>query len=164
MIAGDRVRVETFVRVPLADAFAIFTAEIDQWWRRGRAYRIGGRTPSIVHLEPRLGGRVFEAGVDGAPLHVMGRITIWEPPAHLAFEWRGVNFAPGELTTVELWFEARGAGTRVVLEHRGFAALPDDHPVRHGQPVVEFIGGLGRWWGGQLTRLRELAEDRVAPG
>ena len=154
-IAGDRVRVQTFVEVAVADAFAIFTEEIDQWWRRGPAYRIGARNPSIVHLEPGLGGRVFEATDDGVVLHEMGRITAWDPPGHLAFEWRGVNFAPGEVTTVELWFEARGAGTRVTLDHRGFAALRADHPVRHGQPVVAFIGQLGTWWGAQLTSLRE---------
>ena len=52
MIAGDRVRVETFVRVPIADAFEVFTLEIDQWWRRGPAYRVGGKHPGTLHLEP----------------------------------------------------------------------------------------------------------------
>ena len=69
---------------------------------------------------------------------------------------------PGESTIVEVWFEARNEGTRVTLEHRGFAALPADHPVRHGAPVVEFIRAIGMWWGGLLTSLRERAEDRRA--
>ncbi len=162
MIAGDRVRVETFVRVPIADAFEVFTLEIDQWWRRGPAFRIGGKHPGTLHLEPRLDGRIFEQyGAGGSALHEIGRITAWEPPAHFAFTWRGVNFAPDQVTTVEVWFAASGDGTRVKLEHRGFAALPDDHPVRHGQPVDAFIRDFGMWWGKLLTSMRERAEDRT---
>ena len=37
MIAADHVRVQTFVAVPIRDAFDVFTLEIDQWWRRGPA-------------------------------------------------------------------------------------------------------------------------------
>lgn len=158
MIAGDQVKVQTFVAVAQARAFAVFTEEIDQWWRRGPAYRIGGRSPGVMHLEARLGGRVFETSGAGEVLHETGRITAWDPPGHLAFEWRGVNFAPGERTEVEIWFEAAGDGTRVTLVHRGFAALRADHPVRHDKPVAQFIGDLGRWWGGLLTSLRERAE------
>ncbi len=159
MIAGDQVRVETFVRVPIAAAFEVFTVEIDQWWRRGPAYRVGGKRPGTLHLEPRLGGRIFEEYGEGT-LHEIGAITIWEPPTRFAFTWRGINFAPGEVTTVDVSFVTSGEGTRVVLEHRGFAALPSNHPVRHGKPVDVFIRDLGMWWGGLLTSLRERGEDR----
>lgn len=160
MIAGDKVRVQTFVAVSIADAFDVFTLELDQWWRRGRAYRIAGTSPGALHLEPRLGGRVYEQYDTrrGAAVHEIGRITAWDPPVHFAFEWRAVNFRPGEKTLVEVWFEARGEGTRVTLEHRGFAALPGDHPVRHGEPVDAFVRDMGLWWGGLLTSLREHAE------
>jgi uncharacterized protein YndB with AHSA1/START domain len=161
MIAGDKVRVQTFVAVPVADAFEVFTLEIDQWWRRGPAYRVGGRRPGRLHLEAPRGGRVFvQYGEDGAGLHEIGAILAWEPPAHLSFEWRGVNFAPGEQTVVEVWFEASGGGTRVTLEHRGFAALRGDHPVRHGKPVPAFLRDLGMWWAALLTSLRERATER----
>lgn len=161
MIAGDKVRVQTFVAVPITDAFDVFTLEIDEWWRKGRAYRIGGKHPGPLHLEPRLGGRLFQQyGVDGTALHEIGAITAWQPPAHFAFTWSGINFEPGESTLVEVWFEQREAGTRVTLEHRGFASLRDDHPVRHGKPVVEFIAELGMWWGALMTSLRERAEAR----
>jgi hypothetical protein len=161
VIAGDLVRVQTFVQVPITDAFDVFTLEIDQWWRTGPAYRVGGKHQGALHLEPRLGGRLFQQyGKDGTALHEMGAITIWERPSHFAFTWRGINFRPGESTIVEVWFEARNNGTRVTLEHRGFAALPADHPVRHGKPVPEFIRDIGMWWGGLLTSLRERAEDR----
>ena len=78
MIAGDKVRVQTFVKVAIADAFAVFTLEIDQWWRRGRAYRIGVKHPGTLHLEPKLGGRLFEQyGEGGTALHEIGTITAW---------------------------------------------------------------------------------------
>ncbi len=161
MNAGDRVRVETFVRVPIADAFEVFTLEIDQWWRRGPRYRIGGTQPGTLHLEPRLGGRIFEQyGAEGSALHEIGAITAWDPPGHFAFTWRGGNFAPGEVTTVDVRFVASGEGTRVTVEHRGFAALPSDHPVRHAKPVEVFIRDLGMWWATLLTSMRERGEDR----
>jgi hypothetical protein len=59
VIAGDRARVQTFVRQSTARCFDIFTLELDAWWRRGRAYRVGGKQEGALHLEPRLGGRRF---------------------------------------------------------------------------------------------------------
>ncbi|MEO8701582.1 MAG: SRPBCC domain-containing protein [Kofleriaceae bacterium] len=165
MIAGDKVRVQTFVAVPLHDAFSVFTEEIDQWWRRGPAYRIAGKNPGTLHLEPKLGGRIFEeySKKSGTGLHEIGTITTWEPPNRLVFEWRGVNFVAGESTTVEVVFEASGEGTRVTLEHRGWAALRADHPVRHGKDVQAFIRDIGMWWGGLLTSMRERATSRTGP-
>lgn len=159
-VAGDKARVQTFVRVPLQKCFDLFTLEIDAWWRRGRAYRVGGKHEGALHLEPRMGGRVFqEYGEQGSSVHEIGHITAWNPPEHFAFTWRGINFVPSDAsTTVEVWFEASGEGTRVTLEHRGFAALRPDHPVRHGAPVVAFIAEIGRWWGSLVTALRMHAE------
>jgi uncharacterized protein YndB with AHSA1/START domain len=157
-MTGDKVRVTTFVAVSPADAFAVFTDEIDRWWRRGPAYRVGGRSPGTLHLEPRLGGRIFEQDDAGAALHEAGTITAWEPPNRLVFTWRSVTFVPGETTTVEVLFEASGEGTRVTLEHRGWTTIRDDHPVRHGKDVPAFIRDLGMWWAALLTSLRETAE------
>lgn len=163
MSAGDVVKVQTFVRVPPQDAFDVFTLELDAWWRSGPAYRVGGRHQGAMHLEPKLGGRVFqEYGERGSSVHEIGAITVWEPPARFAFSWRGINFKHSDpSTTVEVRFEASGEGTRVFLEHRGFASLRADHPVRHGQEVAEFIGQTGRWWGSLVTSLREHAERNL---
>jgi len=150
--AADKATVTAFVDVSPADAFEVFTTEIDQWWRRGPAYRIAGKQPGVLHLEPRLGGRLFEEYAQGT-LHEVGTITAWEPPSHLAFEWRAVAFVPGETTQVDIRFVASGTGTRVILEHRGWAAIRGDHPVRHGQPTAAFLARLGMWWS---TLLRDL--------
>lgn len=163
MTAGDRARVEIYVAVPPADAFEVFTLEIDQWWRRGPAYRVGGRHPGTMHLEPKPGGRIFEQlGAGGGALHEVGIITAWEPPSRLEFEWRAVSFVAGESTVVEVRFEPRGEGTRVTLEHRGWAAIRGDHPVRHGKDVPAFVAGLGMWWAALLASVRERAASRRA--
>lgn len=155
--AADKVTVTVFVAVPPADAFEVFTTEIDQWWRRGPAYRVAGKQPGVLHLEPRLGGRLFEEYLEGAALHEVGTITAWDPPHHLAFEWRSVTFVPGETTHVDIRFDASGDGTRVTLEHRGWATIRDDHPVRHGKPAGQFVGDLGMWWASLLRSLGEHA-------
>lgn len=159
---GDKVRVQTFVAVPPDVAFEVFTTEIDLWWGRGPRYRIAGKHPGTLHLEPKLGGRIFEQyGERGTALHEIGTITTWDPPHRLVFEWRAVNFVPGESTTVEVSFEPSGDGTRVTLEHRGWAAIRGDHPVRHGKDVPAFLRDIGLWWGSLMTSLREHAADRV---
>jgi len=154
--APDRIKVSVFVQVPATAAFAMFTEQIDRWWRRGPRYRIAGKSPGVMHLETRLGGRVFEA-YDRDKLHEVGQVVAWQPPDHFAFTWRSITFTRGETTRVDVWFLARGAGTEVVLEHGGWAAIPDDHPVRHGKVGSAFLAVIGRWWADLLTSLREHA-------
>lgn len=157
---GDVARASVQVAVPQAEAFRIFTEEIDQWWRRGPAYRMAGKRRGIVALEPGLGGRLFESFDDeagGESVIESGRVLAWEPPARVVFSWRAVNFAPHEQTEVEVTFAPRGAGTYVTVTHRGFASLRPDHPVRHGAEVPAFIARMAAWWGAQLTSLRERA-------
>ena len=153
---SDKVTVTAFVDVAPADAFEVFTTEIDRWWRRGPAYRVAGKQPGVLHLEPGLGGRLFEEYARGA-VHEVGTITAWEPPAHLAFEWRSITFVPGEITRVDVRFAASGSGTRVTLEHHGWSTIRGDHPVRHGKPSATFIAELGMWWASLLRALDDHA-------
>lgn len=156
---GDRATASVLVRVPKEDAFRIFTEEIDAWWRSGLKYRIGkGR--SVVHLEPRLGGRLFESfeGKTGQRVIETGRVIAWDPPSRLVLEWRAVNFAPSERTEVEVLFAESPSGTLVTVIHSGWAEIRPDHPARHGQDVGPFLRGLGLWWGDLMTSLRMRAE------
>lgn len=157
----DRVKVSVFVAVCQQDAFEVFTQEIDMWWRRGPAYRIAGRARGTLHFELGLGGRIFEAfeGAQGPSTFQVGTVTHWEPPQRLAFEWRGVNFKPGESTMVEVTFAEQGEGTMVSVVHRGWSALPANHPVRHGATPDAFIRRTGSWWSGLMTSLREHVRD-----
>lgn len=158
-VAGDVARVTVGVAVPPAECFRLFTEEIDRWWRRGRRFRNAPGERGLIAMEPREGGRVFESfeGPAGEVVHEIGRVTTWQPPHRLVFEWRASNFAPNEHTEVELQFEPSPSGTRVTLVHRGWAAIRADHPVRHGLSVPAFVAMMGRWWGDQLMSLRMLA-------
>jgi len=160
--ASDLVTVSVTVSADPATAFAIFTKETDLWWRRGPEFRIAGKQPGILRFEPRLGGRFMEEveSPSGPQMFAMGSITVWQPPGRFQFEWRGVNFSPGESTQVEVVFEAVPTGTRVTVRHSGWAALRPDHPARHGRQGPAFIRASGLWWGDLMTSFREFAAQR----
>ena len=159
MPASDVVTVSVTVSSDPATAFALFTQETDLWWRHGPKFRIAGKQPGAIRFEPRLGGQLTEEFVSpsGPQVFTMGRIIAWQPPERFQFEWRGVNFAPGESTQVEVVFEAVPTGTRVTVRHSGWASLRPDHPVRHGQQGPAFIRAHGLWWGELMTSFREFA-------
>ena len=159
-IEGDRVRVGIRVDVPVDRAFELFTAHIDQWWRRGSKYRVSGRHRGVLRIEPHVGGRLFETwqGPTGAAQVVAtGEVLRWEPPALLQLRWRNVNFRGDEATTLTVRFEAQGASTWVSVTHEGFAALRPDHPARHGHQGAAFVRMMGMWWGELLRSLHERA-------
>ena len=157
-MSGDTARVSVALAIAPQAAFEIFTREIDQWWRRGIRFRHAGPRAGFIHLEPALGGRLFES-IDGEsePLIVeVGRVIAWDPPRLLIFSWHNANYAPNEATEVEVEFTATAGGTRVTVTHRGLAALRPDHPARHGLAHAEFVRMMGLWWGDQLTSFLEL--------
>jgi uncharacterized protein YndB with AHSA1/START domain len=157
--AGDQAKVMVSVAVPIAEAFRVFTEEIELWWRRGPRFRSAPGTSGLICIEPKLDGRVFESFTDefGEAVVEIGRIKIWQPPARVLFDWRNVNFAPDEKTEVEVLFESVGAGTRVTVIHRGWRDIRADHPSRHGLSQAEFIRMIGMWWGDLLGNLRQQA-------
>jgi len=158
-MSAEQARVSITVKVPLAQAFAIFTNEIDRWWRRGPKFRPMGHSGGFIRLEPDVGGRLFESVETPEGTHVfeVGRVRLWEPPTRLAFSWRNTNFAPHETTDVEVEFRASDSGTVVTVTHRGWEILPPDHPARHGNVGAPFARMIGLWWGQQMSALRELA-------
>jgi len=161
MTPGDAAIVSVFVRVSPADAFDVFTTETDSWWRTGRKYRIGGKRPGRIYFEPGPGGRLFETfeAASGSRTFEVGRVTVWEPPARLVLEWRGVNFKPDEKTLLEVTFEPLRDGTMVTVGHSGWSALRARHPARHGLEGPAFTRMIGMFWGELMTALRE----HVAP-
>jgi uncharacterized protein YndB with AHSA1/START domain len=158
-LAGDQARVSAQLAVPQAVAFQIFTEDIDRWWRRGLRYRLAGANRGFLHLEPGVGGKLYESFETSSGLKVFetGQITAWEPPARLVFAWRAVNFAAEESTEVEVSFAPSGDGTLVTVTHRGWGKIRTDHPARHGEEVPAFLRSMGLWWGDQMTSLREHA-------
>jgi uncharacterized protein YndB with AHSA1/START domain len=156
---GDSASVSVLVAVPPERAFAVFTREIDAWWKRGPKYRIAGKERGVLTFEEGVGGRLFETFLQrgSEKTFEVGRVTAWSPPDGLEFEWRGVNFAAGESTRVSVRFEPSRSGTLVTVRHSGWSALRDDHPVRHGLRGADFSRMIGLWWGELMTSLREHA-------
>jgi uncharacterized protein YndB with AHSA1/START domain len=128
------------IRVPLAaaDAFALFTEGINEWWPLDEGFTYGGDRFSEIHLEPYVGGRFFERFRDGEQFDV-GRVTAWEPPNRVVFTWRDPEWIAD--TEVEVTFEPDGDGTTLILTHRGFERVGDNWEYyvgrwSHGWPRV----------------------------
>ena len=117
------------VEVPVdpADAFDIFTRDIDAWYGRG-PYSWNDPARAVgIRFEPGVGGRWLEvwdeATGDG---YEMGRILEWEPGVRLVMTFRNVFLPPDPLTQIEVRFDPIETGTRVTLEHRGLEQLPPE--------------------------------------
>ncbi|MGH0034682.1 MAG: SRPBCC domain-containing protein [Myxococcota bacterium] len=166
MTADDRVRVTTRVDVAPEVAFEVFTDEIDAWWRRGPRYRFRpDRDGRLCFVRGADGDRRLLEVYDDDPgdPYLVGRVLVWKQPERIVFEWRGNAFRPGQVTEVDVRFERDGEHTRMTLEHRGWDALPPDHPARHGLEGPAFSGMMGLWWGEQLVALRARAAGRPGP-
>lgn len=141
------VRVTTVVDVDPQAAFRIFTEDVDAWWGRGPRFRWAPGREGTLRFEPGVGGRLVEAYDEGGnEVFEVGRVLAWDPAKRLVFEFRARAFDPGETTEVEVRFEAEAAGTRITLEHRGWDALPGDHPARHGMNDESFGDMMKVWW------------------
>jgi hypothetical protein len=142
------VRVCVDVAVEPAAAFEVFTAEIDQWYKRGRHTFAAPDRALGIRFEPGVGGRLVEVyDHDTGDGREIGRITVWDPGARLLFvEPRG--------TEVEVTFAANDDGsTLVTLEHRGFEKLADAAAERKAR----FGWGLIVTWYEEHLRQRSTA-------
>lgn len=138
------------LRVPASpeDAFDAFTDEIGQWWQPGALFQLTPRGDGTLSFENRerlittlASGKVFE----------IGRVTAWQRGQRLAFTWRQASFAPDQITTVEVAFEAAGSETRVTVTHRGWDTIPQDHVARHGFPLQATQMHLANLWRASLA-------------
>jgi activator of HSP90 ATPase len=134
-------------------AFDVFTRDIDAWWLTGPQHRFRAPWNGTLRFEPGPDGRLLEQYADGS-VFVIGRVIVWQPGARLVLSWRLPNFSETESTEVDVRFEAAGAGTRVSVEHRGWAALRADHPARHGATGRALAYRRADHWGANLTSLR----------
>ncbi len=166
MSSTDLVRVSTLVQVDPDTAFAVFTEEVDAWWKSGPRYRVDPARKSTMRFEPGIGGRLLEVYDDDAgDAFEHGRIQVWKPGDRLVFGMSGRHHEAPDATEVEVRFEPEGAGTRVTIEHRGWDAIPADHPVRHGLAGPAFDALMGSWWADLLVSLGARAgRDRAAGG
>jgi uncharacterized protein YndB with AHSA1/START domain len=142
---ASRVLVALRVAATQDRAFAAFTEDIGQWWRPNQLFQVTPGGPGVMAFEPGPHGRLVERQAGGSEYEV-GRITLWDPPAELAFEWRPASFTPEQVTEVRVRFEPVGTATRVVVEHTGWDAIPSKHAARHGFPIAAFLQREAEWW------------------
>lgn len=124
---SDDVRRSVTVPAPPAEAFRIYTELPSQWLPPEHTFL---SQPDAIVFEPRVGGRFFERGADGAEV-TRGTITRWDPPSRLAVTWRiGPGWRPvhddAQASVIEVSFEAAGpSATEVVFRYT--------HLERHGE-------------------------------
>ena len=153
------VTLEATVPLPPAPAFDIFVDGMDVWWpRRGVfPYSFAPETtrPLRIRFDGRKGGRYYETFADGSE-YVIGTISVWNPPAELAYSWRDPAWDGS--TEIRLRFDAAGDGTRVTYTQDGFesAGAPELIPyyqIGCGQTLAAYIAHCRA-----LSALQELAQ------
>jgi uncharacterized protein YndB with AHSA1/START domain len=142
---SSRVIVSLRVSAKPARAFDVFVREIGAWWRPNSLFHFTRESPGQLAFEPGVGGRFTETLPNGRVFEI-GRITVWECGARIAFTWRQESFTAGELTQVEVRFEPVGEQTRVTVEHHGWDSVPSRHVARHGFPDDIFLRHHAEWW------------------
>ena len=154
---GLVVRKGVTVEVPIERAFEVFTAGFDRWWPR--SHHIAKVEMAEAIMEPRVGGRWYERGVDGSECE-WGVVLAWDPPRHVALRWQldgTFQFEPDveKCSRVDVRFEADGASrTRVELVHSEIE--------RHGDSAEALRTGVGNDEGGWQELLRIFAEVAAA--
>ena len=101
-------------------AFEVWTTRLSTWWPKGHS--ASGNPATLVVLEPRQGGRIFERTPDGTEID-WGEITLWSPPRRLGYLWH-IGSDRSAATDVELTFVDLGDGaTRLDIVHTGWERL-----------------------------------------
>lgn len=101
---------------------------------------------TAAEVDLRVGGRYRLANQfpDGKVLWISGEYEIVERPVRLAYTWL-VESRGGEPERVAVSFEARDAGTLVVVNHERIADPATRE--RHEQGWIGCLDGLGRLFG-----------------
>ncbi len=115
------VRSAIVVEAPIERAFRVFTEDFDRV--KPREHNMLAVEIAETVFEPRVGGRVYDRGVDGSE-YQWARVLAFEPPNRVVFSW---DISPQwqlesdleKTSEVEVRFIAESAQrTRVELEHR----------------------------------------------
>lgn len=127
-------------------AFTTWTERFGQWWPAG--HTTSGDPGATVHLEPRLGGRIFERASDGREID-WGEVTTWDPPLALGYLWH-IRRTRDAATDVLVRFEDVTDGSKVRIEHAGWDRLADGAAWRDAN-----LGG----WSGLLPHFQSAAQQ-----
>jgi uncharacterized protein YndB with AHSA1/START domain len=141
--AATSVLTAIVVEAPTERAFRVFTEDFDRV--KPREHNMLAVEIGETVFEPRVGGRVYDRGVDGSEFP-WARVLVFEPPNRLVFSW---DISPQwqlesdleKTSEVEVRFIAESPErTRVEVEHRNLD--------RHGEGwdgVRDAVAGDGGW-------------------
>jgi len=124
----ESVRKQVVVNAGLERAFSLFIERFDAI--KPREHNIMAVPIAETVFEPRVGGHIYDRGVDGTECR-WARVLAYEPPDRVVFSWDinghwQIETDPAKTSEVEVRFIAESADrTRVELEHRNLE--------RHGQ-------------------------------
>ena len=122
----EPLRLTYQLQCPADHAFEVWTTRIGAWWPKGHS--ASGDPGTVVVLETRLGGRIFERATDGAEID-WGVVTQWSPPRRLGYTWH-IGRDPMQATEVELTFVDLGEGrSRLDIVQTGWERLGADGPM-----------------------------------
>jgi uncharacterized protein YndB with AHSA1/START domain len=147
------IRTSIVVEAPFERAFAVFVDDFDNI--KPREHNMLGVDIAETVFEPRVGGHIYDRGVDGTECR-WARVLAYEPPERVVFTWDigptwQVESDPERTSEVEVRFVAESAErTRVELEHR--------HIDRHGDGWEGLREGVGadQGWPLYLQRYGDL--------
>ena len=115
------MRTSIVVEASIERAFAVFTEDFGRF--KPREHNMLGVEIAETVFEPRVGGRLYDRGVDGSECD-WARVLAYEPPHRVVFSWDispqwRVETDLDRTSEVEVQFTAESsARTRVDLEHR----------------------------------------------
>ena len=137
------VQTSVVVEAPIDRAFRVFTEDFGSF--KPPEHNMLGVEIAETVFEPRVGGHLYDRGVDGSECR-WARILVYEPPRRVVFSWDispywKVEHDLNKTSEVEVRFIAEtDQRTRVELEHRNLE--------RHGdgwEGVRDGVAGDGGW-------------------
>jgi uncharacterized protein YndB with AHSA1/START domain len=139
------VRKQIVVAAPVERAFQVFVNQFDRI--KPREHNLLAVAIAETVFEPRVGGHVYDRGVDGSECR-WARVLAYEPPNRVVISW---DISPRwqlepdrkKASEVEIRFVAEGPQrTRVELEHRnldrhgeGWEGVRDSVGEKEGWPL-----------------------------
>jgi uncharacterized protein YndB with AHSA1/START domain len=137
------VRTSTIVEAPIERAFRVFTEDFGSF--KPPEHNMLGVDIAETVFEPRVGGHLYDRGVDGSECR-WARVLAYEPPNRIVISWDisprwQIETDPDKTSEVEVRFISESAErTRVELEHRNLD--------RHGagwEQTREAVDSEGGW-------------------
>src|SRR5438067_8521233 len=153
---GTTVHASIVVDAPLERAFEVFTHDFGKF--KPAEHNMLGVEIAETVFEPRVGGHLYDRGVDGSECH-WARVLTYEPPHRVVLTWDispqwQIESDPDRTSEWEVRFVAENpTRTRVEIEHRNLD--------RHGEGWEAVRDGVGhdQGWPLYLSRFAGVVAE-----